>query len=146
MPASPMASAATAITATTASALESRGPRVLVVDDDEHVRLMLMTALRDEGFDARDAAHGAEAMACVQAWRPDVILLDLVMPWMNGYEFAQAYRQHAGPHAPIIVVTAAGTGAKRSALEVGADQVVHKPFQLDELLRLVGYYARYRNL
>ena len=73
------------------------GPRVLVVDDDANIRQMLLDALDDAGFVTREAQHGAEAMSVVQDWHPDVILLDLVMPWMNGYEFADAYRQAPGP-------------------------------------------------
>jgi two-component system, OmpR family, response regulator len=122
------------------------GPRVLVVDDDANIRQMLLDALDDAGFVTREAQHGAEAMSVVQDWHPDVILLDLVMPWMNGYEFADAYRQAPGPHAPIIVVTAAGRDAVRSASSVGAEQVVPKPFQVDHLLNLVGYYGRYRGI
>ena len=123
------------------------GPRVLVVDDDEHIRQLLVGELRDAGFDAREAAHGAEAMSVVQGWRPDVILLDLVMPWMNGYEFAEAYRNQPGPHAPIIAVTAVGAAAaRRTVAEVGAEQVVLKPFVVDDLLKLVGYYGRYLDI
>lgn len=121
------------------------GPRVLVVDDDEHVRLLLLTALRDAGFEVREAAHGGAALGIVQHWQPDLILLDLVMPWMNGFEFADTYRKRPGPHAPIVVVTAVGRDVRRSVADLGAEHVVLKPFQLDELLKLVGYYARYWN-
>ena len=122
------------------------GPRVLVVDDDPDVRQMLLAALHDAGFNTREAAHGGDALSLVQHWRPDVILLDLVMPWMNGFEFAQAYRQQPGPHAPIIVVTAVGRDVKRNVAELGAEQVVLKPFVVDDLLKLVGYYGRYHDL
>jgi CheY-like chemotaxis protein len=138
--------AARARAAAQEAAAAPQGPRVLVVDDDEHVRLMLRAALHDAGFDAREAAHGADALAVVQHWRPDVILLDLVMPWMNGYEFAGAYRQQPGPHAPIILVTAVGRDTRRAARELGAEQVVAKPFDVGELLKLVGYYGRYLDL
>jgi CheY-like chemotaxis protein len=73
---------------------------VLVVDDDELTRQVLLTALRDEGFNVREAAHGTMALGVVTFWHPDVILLDLVIPWMNGFTFAEADQQRPGPHAP----------------------------------------------
>jgi CheY-like chemotaxis protein len=115
--------------------------RVLVVDDDESIRELVEMALSSEGHHVMTAAHGAAALEAVAASPPDVILLDMKMPVMDGWEFARLYRQAPGQHAPIVVVTAAQDAAGRAA-EVAADGHLPKPFDLDELFRIVDQYAR----
>jgi CheY-like chemotaxis protein len=109
---------------------------VLVVDDDDSIRQVVVAALQDEGYAVLEAHHGAAALDRLARHRVDLILLDMRMPVMNGWEFARAYGQRPGPHAPIITMTAA-TDAGRWGAEIGADTILGKPFDIDELLRAV---------
>jgi len=114
--------------------------RVLVVDDDESIRLFVSMALQEEGYDVISAADGAAALQVVEQTPPDVILLDMRMPVMDGWQFAAAYHQRPGPHAPTSVMTAARDAAARAA-QIHADAYLAKPFDLDELIRRVDQYA-----
>jgi CheY-like chemotaxis protein len=112
--------------------------RVLVVDDEPSVRQIVATALAEEGHQTHTAANGMDALAEARTWRPDVIVLDLMMPAMNGWQFAETYHKEPGPHAHIVAVTAAGPGALRSAEGLGViDAVMAKPLKLDELITVV---------
>jgi CheY-like chemotaxis protein len=106
--------------------------RVLVVDDDEQIRGLVALALLDEGFEVLTAADGLIALTRLEDYPPDVILLDMHMPEMDGWQFARTYRQRPGPHAPIVVFTAGGQAAV-VAHGIGADGFVEKPFDLDTL-------------
>lgn len=117
-----------------------RSARVLVVDDDRGIREFVSTVLADEGYDVAEATDGQQALERCERVQPDVILLDMRMPVMDGREFARAYRQRPGPHAPIVIITAALDVAK-DAKEIGANGFLGKPFQLDDLLRLVQQHA-----
>ncbi len=114
--------------------------RVLVVDDDESIRELVEMALTSEGHQVTTAPHGAAALEAIAASPPDVILLDMKMPVMDGWEFARIYRQAPGQHAPIVVVTAAQDAASRAA-EVAADGHLPKPFDLADLFRVIDEYA-----
>jgi len=114
--------------------------RVLVVDDDQGIRELVSTALTEEGYDVSGAADGAEALDRIAETPPDVILLDMRMPVMDGWEFARRYRSQPEPHAPIVIVTAALDVAK-DAREIGADGFLAKPFQIDDLVALVEQHA-----
>jgi two-component system chemotaxis response regulator CheY len=119
---------------------DGRSARVLVVDDDKGIREFVRTVLSDEGYDVAEATDGQQALDRVAQRRPDVILLDMRMPVMDGWEFARTYREQPGPHAPIVIVTAALDVAK-DAKEIGADGFLAKPFQLDDLLQLVQQHS-----
>jgi two-component system chemotaxis response regulator CheY len=119
---------------------EGRSARVLVVDDDKGIREFVRTVLSDEGYDVAEATDGQQALDRVAQRRPDVILLDMRMPVMDGWEFARTYRERPGPHAPIVIVTAALDVAK-DAKEIGANGFLAKPFQLDDLLQLVQQHS-----
>ncbi len=114
--------------------------RVLVVDDDEGIRGFVSLALADEGYEVAEADNGAAALHLLESARPDVILLDMRMPTMDGWEFSRIYRQSPGPHAPIIVLTAA-RDASSWASQIDAEGCLGKPFDVDELLDLVGRFA-----
>ncbi len=109
-------------------------PQVLVVEDDRSVRESLVRALRFEGYDVRDAADGAVALDAVDADVPDVVLLDVMMPNLDGLTACRRLRErHAG--LPILLLTARNEVADRVAgLDAGADDYLVKPFALDELL------------
>ncbi len=114
--------------------------RVLVVDDDVNIREFVSLALMGEGHEVEVASNGAIALDVVQALAPDVILLDMRMPVMDGWQFASAYRELPGPRARVVVMTAARDAA-RSGAEIGADGNLAKPFELDDLLNLVDRLA-----
>ena len=116
-------------------------PRILVVDDDPDIRHLLSASLGDEGLNVREAGNGAEGLSLAQSWRPDLILLDLMMPTMNGWQFAEAYGAQPGAHAPIIVITAAGPGAIKSAEHLGTiSAVLAKPLNLAELQETITFH------
>jgi CheY-like chemotaxis protein len=111
--------------------------RILVVDDDDTLRELVAMALSDEGYQVRSAAHGAEALEIVGQWPVDLILLDMRMPVMDGWEFSQAYRMTPGPHAPVVALTA-GRDVAGTVAQIEADGFLAKPFDLDGLLELVA--------
>jgi CheY-like chemotaxis protein len=113
---------------------------ILVVDDDAGIRDFVDLALSDEGYDVVTATDGAAALEVVARQHPSIILLDMRMPIMDGWEFAREYRQRPGPHAPIVVVTAAREASER-ADQIAADGVLPKPFRLAELLEVVETHA-----
>jgi len=113
-----------------------RPPRILVVDDDDSTREVVVEFLSSEGYEVWAASHGRIALEMVGSAQPDAILLDMLMPIMDGYEFTEAYRQSQGPHVPIIVLTATFDAAT-SAQSIAADGYLDKPFILDELLEVV---------
>jgi DNA-binding response OmpR family regulator len=110
--------------------------RVLVVDDDAAIRQVIAFALSDEGFEVDQAKDGLTALEVIDRRHPDLILLDMRMPGMDGWEFVKRYRER--PHqAPIIVLTAAQDAAQRGA-EVNAAGCLSKPFDLDTLIETVS--------
>jgi DNA-binding response OmpR family regulator len=126
---------------TLAVATDVRGPAVasvLVVDDDPGIVGFLELALGDEGYEVRVAANGREGLAETERRRPDVILLDMNMPVMDGWEFCQQLRRADADldTIPIIVMTAARDAAARSN-EVGAQGYLGKPFDLDHLFQTI---------
>ena len=111
--------------------------RVLVVEDDPDLAALEAEVLAERGHEVEVAKNGREALAAVERKAPDLILLDMKMPVMNGREFAEEYRKR-GPHtAPIVVVTAADD-AQRRAAEVGASAWMGKPFDPEALVEKVA--------
>src|SRR5947209_8449280 len=80
---------------------------VLVIDDDDSIREFVELVLQDEGYDVITATDGADALQIIALRQPSLILLDMRMPIMDGWEFARSYRETAGPHVPIVVLSAA---------------------------------------
>ena len=117
------------------------GKRVLVIDDDEPILEAIGLALADEGYEVDTAPHGAAALEIAGRRPPHLILLDMRMPVMDGWQFVRAYRQRPGPHAPIVVVTA-GTDADARAAAIGAQGALGKPFDLGALLAVVEHHTR----
>jgi two-component system response regulator MprA len=109
-------------------------PRVLVVDDDRAVRESLRRSLEFNGYDVSLAADGAEALAGITATAPDVVVMDVMMPRLDGLETTRALRT-AGNDLPILVLTARdAVGDRVEGLDAGADDYLTKPFALQELL------------
>ena len=117
------------------------GVRVLVVDDDESIREFIVGVLEDEGYTVAAAADGLAALDQAAAQPPDVILLDWQMPRCGGPAFAARYRTGPGPHAPLVVMTAARHAEQRCA-ELRAEGCLPKPFDLDLLYATVERVAR----
>ncbi len=113
------------------------GPRVLLVDDDLQIREFLEDALADEGFEVRTAATGRAALEALAEWRPGLILLDLRMPDMNGWEFRAQQRAQPEVASIPVIVTTAGTSSQEDLASLAADAIVPKPFDLDELMATV---------
>ncbi len=115
----------------------SASPIVLVVDDDPDILEALSEILEAEGFQIRRARHGKEALERLEPDPPQLILLDLMMPVMDGWEFAHQLRlRPGGLNIPIIVLSAdRNVGPK--AKEIGALGHLAKPFELNDLLNLV---------
>ncbi len=112
---------------------------VLVVEDDADLVSLMELVLSDAGYRVRTAPEGGAALARVAEEMPGLILLDMRMPGMNGWEFAREFRARHGHPCPVVVVTAA-ENARRRAEEVGADAWLAKPFDLDDVLALVSRF------
>jgi CheY-like chemotaxis protein len=111
--------------------------RVLIVDDDDIIREALQTALEDAGLAVRAAAHGQAALEMLDGWRPDLILLDLMMPVMDGWAFRQAqWARPAAARIPVIVLSAA-RGLTEAAESLRPVQFIPKPFDLEEVITAV---------
>ncbi|WP_395658959.1 response regulator transcription factor [Nocardioides sp.] len=109
-------------------------PRVLVVDDDKAVRESLRRSLEFNGYDVSLAADGADALAGIASSAPDVVVMDVMMPRLDGIETTKALRT-AGNDVPILVLTARdAVGDRVEGLDAGADDYLTKPFALQELL------------
>ena len=109
-------------------------PRVLVVDDDKAVRESLRRSLEFNGYDVSLAGDGAEALAGIASTAPDVVIMDVMMPRLDGLEATKALRA-AGNDLPILVLTARdAVGDRVEGLDAGADDYLTKPFALQELL------------
>lgn len=114
--------------------MTERRPRVLVVDDEPAVRDALRRALRMHGFEVALAADGLEAIAAVTRSTPDVIVLDVMMPGVDGFGVLRRLRQDA-VGTPILMLTARDAVDDRvTGLELGADDYLVKPFALEELV------------
>jgi len=109
-------------------------PRVLVVDDDRAVRESLRRSLEFNGYDVALAEDGAQALAGIGTADPDVVIMDVMMPRLDGIETTKALRS-AGNDVPILVLTARdAVGDRVEGLDAGADDYLTKPFALQELL------------
>jgi DNA-binding response OmpR family regulator len=118
--------------------------RVLVIDDEPMVRETLGQVLSDEGYIVDLAVDGESALDRVHAARPDAILLDLMMPGMNGRQFLQALRHDPAYAAVPVLIMTAVHGLEVNLATLGASEVVEKPFNVDELLNKIAL-AVYRS-
>jgi len=114
---------------------------ILVVDDKANVRQLLQDYLTEQGFKVTTATNGREAIYEARRAKPDLILLDIMMPEMDGYEFLRQYRQEKS--TPVIVITAREEETDAVlGLELGADDYVIKPFRMRELVSRVKAVLR----
>ena len=123
------------------SRLATGAGRVLVVEDDEGIREMLKYNLTSAGFSVQEASDGATGLRTARTSRPDLILLDLMLPGMSGLDFCRAVRKTS--RVPIIMLTAKDTEVdKIVGLELGADDYITKPFSIREVLARVNSVLR----
>jgi diguanylate cyclase (GGDEF)-like protein len=118
---------------------DASGKRILVVDDDRNLRKIIQTNLELAGYDVSTAPNGEEAMQLLDVMQPDLVVLDVMMPLMDGYEVARRIRRHpSNTHVPIIMLTAKSeVEDKLAGFEAGADDYITKPFGPQELLARV---------
>ena len=116
--------------------------RLLVVDDEPNIRELLSTSLRYAGFEVTAAANGREALDAAEEFQPDLAVLDVMLPDMDGFTVTRRLRS-AGRHFPVVFLTARdGTEDKITGLTVGGDDYVTKPFSLDEVVARIRAVLR----
>ncbi|WP_066361655.1 response regulator transcription factor [Herbidospora mongoliensis] len=117
--------------------------RLLVVDDEPTVRELLSATLRFAGFEVSSAATGTDAVEAVRVLRPDLILLDVMLPDLDGFQVVRRLRDLARPPVPVLFLTARDSPAdKVTGLTLGGDDYVTKPFDLSELLARIRAILR----
>jgi two-component system, OmpR family, KDP operon response regulator KdpE len=122
--------------------MSPEGVRILVVDDDRQIRRMLKTVLSGKGYDIREASSGQDSLSLTQLFHPDVIVLDLGLPDLDGIEVIRRLREWT--KVPVIVLTVREhEHDKIEALDAGADDYVTKPFSVGELLARIRVAIRY---
>jgi two-component system OmpR family response regulator len=124
---------------------EARSPRVLVVDDEEHITELVAMGLGYNGFEVDRVGTGRAALAAVEQNRPDLVVLDVMLPDLDGFEVARRLREDAGAgtRVPIIFLTARDTTSdKVQGLRLGSDDYVTKPFSIEELIERVKAVLR----
>src|SRR5438045_3879192 len=121
-----------------------RTPRVLVVEDDDAIAQVLQRSLRMEGYEVRIAGDGVDALEQAHGFLPDLVILDLGLPRLDGVDVAKALRRN-GDDVPILVLTARdGVEARVEGLDAGADDYLVKPFERQELLARLRALLRRR--
>jgi two-component system OmpR family response regulator len=116
--------------------------RLLVVEDEETILQLLAGSLRFAGFEVMTAASGAEALRAAAASKPDLVLLDVMMPDGDGFEVMRTMRS-SGPNVPVIFLTARdGVRERVAGLALGGDDYVTKPFSLEEVLERIRAVLR----
>jgi two-component system, OmpR family, response regulator len=126
-------------------AVAQRQPLVLVVDDEEHITELLAMGLGYNGFEVERQASGRGALAAIEGRRPDLVVLDVMLPDLDGFEVARRLRRAEGAatHVPIIFLTAKDTTQdKVEGLRLGSDDYVTKPFSIEELIERVKAVLR----
>ena len=120
-------------------------PLVLTVDDEGHITELIAMGLGFNGFEVERASTGREALAAIEAHHPDLVILDVMLPDLDGFEVARRLRQNerAGTRVPVIFLTAKdATSDKVEGLRLGVDDYVTKPFSIEELIERVKAVLR----
>lgn len=113
--------------------------KILIMDDDPTIADLLTEALADEGYETHMTTQSLRFYDAVREHQPDLVLLDLMMPYLDGYDELKLMAMGAGRQIPVIVVTAnlGAANTEKELREAGVVQIVYKPFDLDKLLNLV---------
>ncbi len=124
--------------------MDSQKPKILVVDDDANIRELVLETIGQDHFDTFTAQDGLEALEMANSVKPDLVVLDLMMPGMDGWEVCSRLRRDIlTSHIPIIMLTArSDTAMKIKGIEVGADDYVTKPFDPLELEARINMHLR----
>jgi CheY-like chemotaxis protein len=122
---------------------ETERRRILIVDDDASIRAFILSALSDAGYDAAAVANGEEALAALAQMQPHLILLDVRMPGVDGWQVLDTLRSATGEQTPVVVMTAEYSGQEQ-ALASGAQGYLAKPFELEDLLDCVDLHSSLR--
>lgn len=119
--------------------------KILIVDDDPHIRELVKLFLRGEGFDTFEASDGVQALSMLESIKADLVILDIMMPNMDGWQLCRELREHDGD-LPLLMLTAKGeTMQKIKGFELGTDDYMVKPFEPQELVvRVKALLKRYR--
>jgi len=116
--------------------------RVLVVEDQRDLASLLAHNLKQEGLDVRTVEDGREALPTVRSWRPDLVILDLMLPYMGGEEFSAAMRDIEGLESTPVIIISASRYTEEVGARVGAKLSLRKPFDLYELTEHVNLLLR----
>jgi two-component system, OmpR family, alkaline phosphatase synthesis response regulator PhoP len=114
--------------------------RVLIAEDDHNILISLEFLFKNAGYEVTIARDGEQALAAARSWRPHLVVLDIMLPLLNGFEVCRALRESAQlEHLKILMLTARGReGELEKGIALGANAYVTKPFATRELMRIVG--------
>jgi two-component system, OmpR family, response regulator MprA len=115
-----------------------RASRILVVEDDATLRQIIGEVLTDEGHAVKLAGDGREALAQLAQWNPEIVVLDVMMPEMDAYQFREAQRARGWPDGTQVLVLSAVPDVETAAADLGADAWLSKPFTLRDFTAAVG--------
>ncbi|MCL5962323.1 MAG: response regulator, partial [Chloroflexi bacterium] len=112
-------------------------PRIVVADDDPYVLDLVKMILEPEGFSVQSASNGQEALTEIAQQRPDIALLDVMMPVMDGVRCCRELRKNPETSKIPVVVMSAGANLSKTAKEIGANGFIAKPFSIDDLIAIL---------
>ena len=129
------------------SQTERQAKRILVVDDLEDNLFLLQTILTEEGYEVDIAQNGKSALAKIEASPPDLVLMDAMMPQMDGYQVTRRIRENKKlPFIPILMITAYENANVPQGLELGANDFIRKPIDYDELMARIKASLRLKQI
>jgi CheY-like chemotaxis protein len=121
----------------------TKAKRLLIVDDVEDNLFLLEAILTEEGYEVDSAKNGKEALAKIEASPPDLVLLDAMMPGMDGYEVTRRIRQNKKlPFLPVLLITAYENANIPQGLDLGANDFIRKPIDYEELMARIKAFLR----
>ncbi len=128
--------------ATTTKEIKEEAKRILVIDDEPNINDLISTSLKFSGFDVRSAMNGAQALAIAEEFKPHALVLDVMMPGMNGFEVCEKLRKDGLKVGVLFLTAKDSTDDKVTGLTIGGDDYMVKPFSLEELIARVRAILR----